>query len=382
VVRLEFTPEVQNLQALQKPLRPVTRRGVSVCPGLQGEMRYGDVPYREPGERISSTEHFLPFAAAYGNGPMPDVLFDLDQDHNLECDERLPLLTDERRPGKAFRTVTLSWQGRQQRYRLTLPVRLEGTAPASYQLELVDVPVARWKAPDGTETLWILYDGNFNGHYDRRFGDGFLVDLTGKRQIRVDPKGDNFFSYHLPLALPWGTYELADLDPRGRSAVLRRLPDDRRAEVTALASGEKPGALQCEDLSGRPVMIGESGRHQILFFWLSHCGSCGADAEALRPLLKRIGPERIGLVGVSLDEHADSARTFAARHPLPGSQCFSGKTSWDNALARRFGVVSPSSFVLLAPDGTILFQGIGVERLKAVLAQTFPELQEGSATSG
>ncbi len=375
-VHLEFAPEAANFQVVAKPLRQRPPRGLAVCPGLAGERRYGAIPHRTPEDRIGAEEHFLAFAAAYSGSALPTVLFDLDQDGSVECGERLPLLTDHRRPGQAFRTVTVARKSGEgapawpQRFRLNLPERLGGSD--TYTVDLVEAPMARWTAPDGTRTLWLLHDGNFNGLYDRRFGDGFLVDLTGARKIRVDPRGGDFFSYHLPLALPWGTYELTDLDPQGRSATLRPLPDERRAEVTALNPGDRVGTLACDDIAGQPVRIGATGRRQLLFFWLSDCGSCAADAAALRRLLARLGSASPDAMGVSLDEHADTARAFVARHALAGPQCFAGTTLWDNALARRLGVTAPSSFVLLAPDGTILFQGTGVHRLAAALNEDTP----------
>ena len=34
------------------------------------------------------------------------------------------------------------------------------------------------------------------------------------------PKGHNFFSYHAPLELLWGSFEVTDVDPAGRSITL------------------------------------------------------------------------------------------------------------------------------------------------------------------
>ncbi|HWM91039.1 MAG TPA: TlpA disulfide reductase family protein [Thermoanaerobaculia bacterium] len=378
-LRLQFTPEVHNLEIVSRPLRADPPKDVLVCPSLAGEKRYGAIPFRALGGKATQKGSSLIFAAAWGESGPPKMLIDLDHDGELGCGETLPLLTDARRPGRAFRTVSLARPGqvRPQRYRISVPLRLEGSAGRDgYTAELVDVPVARWTSPEGKSTLWILFDGNVNGVYDRQFGDALLVDTSGERKLSADPSGESFLSYHLPMALPWGTYELAELDPQGSFAVLRRLPEGAAAKLAALGVGDRVEALPCNDLSGRPATFGgATGRYQLVFFWLSLCGSCAQDAEAIAPVLAALGPERLTPVGVSLDEDPEGARRFVEEHRLAGSQCFAGTTLWDNAAARRLGVSSPSTFLLLDPEGRIRFRGTGFQRLRPVLEEIFPELR-------
>lgn len=384
-LRLQFTPEVQNLEVASRPLRADPPKDVLVCPGLEGEKRYGAIPFRMLGGKATQRGSSLIFAAAWSDSGPPKMLIDLDQDRELGCGETLPLLTDARRPGRAFRTVSLArpGQARPQSYRISVPLRLEGSGKDGYTAELVEVPVARWTSPEGKSTLWVLFDGNFNGLYDRQFGDALLVDATGERRLSPDPAEGSFLSYHLPMPLPWGTYELAELDPQGSFAVLRRLPEGTAAKLQPLAVGDRVEALPCSDLSGRDATFGgATGRYQLLFFWLSLCGSCAKDADELAPVLAELGPERLTPVGVSLDEEPEGARRFVEEHRLAGAQCFAGTTLWDNAMARRLGVSAPSTFLLLDPQGKIRFRGNGFHQLRPVLEETFPELRGKGVSSG
>lgn len=386
VLRLQFTPEVQNLEVVSRPLRAEPPKGVTVCPSLAGEKRYGALPFRALGGKATRKGSSLVFAAAWGESGPPTMLIDLDQNRELGCGETLPLLTDARRPGRAFRTVSLTrpGQSRAQRYRISVPLRLEGSADKDgYTAELVEVPVARWTSPEGKSTLWVLLDGNVNGLYDRQFGDALLVDATGERKLSADPAGGSFFSYHLPMPLPWGTYELAELDPDGSFAVLRRLPEGAAAGLSPLAVGDRVEPLPCGDLSGRTGTFGgATGRYQLVFFWLSLCPACASDAEALSPVLAALGPDRLTPVGVSLDEDPEGAREFIEEHRLAGAQCFAGTTLWDNAAARRLGVSAPSTFLLLDPQGKIRFRGNGMHQLRPVLEEVFPELRGKGVSSG
>ncbi len=376
---LELALETQNLRFLEATLEPESE--LAVCAELTGELRYGSIPFRLPGEGATSNERFFRFAAAYGSAAMPDVVLDLDQDGNLGCDERIPLIAHPEHPERAFRSLELFAGGDDSsrdssRYRLILPVGLAAPGEDLYQLDLIDVPVGRWQV-DGRDTLWILYDGNHDGVFDGRFGDGLLADLTGERQISTDPYGGHFFSLHLPLSLPWGTFEVADLDPRGSSLTLVRVPDEAAESLRPLRIGDFSRPRSCDDPSGVTVTLGgPSGAHQLLYFWLSHCGACAVEMAELIPLVEQLGQERLAAVGISLDENAEAFSGFVDAQQPPWPQCFPGTGPWDNPLARGFGVTGPSEFVLIDPEGKVAARDRGMPALRRQLAEIFPELRD------
>lgn len=372
--RLEFQLEVQNLKALRKSLLMGPGKDVTVCPDLRGEFRYGRIPYRLPGEEALSTQNFAHFVAAYDHGPLPTVLLDFNRDRTIGCDEELPLLPHPQQDGLAFRTVKLGPPNEQaplqtRRYRLLLPTQLTGTRQDVFSVDIVDVPVARWNV-EGRETFWILFDGNYDGVFDKSFGDGLLIDYTGEGRIDTAPQSGNFFSFHLPLALPWGVFDVADIDPKGRYITLNRLPDSAAAQAAPLTVGDVAEAVPCTDSAGKTINIGgASGRYQLLYFWISHCAGCEADMQEMAPLVQQLNPEVFRAIGVSLDEVQERFDGFASRHGAGWSHCFTATTLWDNAIARRFGAVAPSEYVLLDPHGRISLQGQGIEDLKKALQE-------------
>ena len=375
VHRLEFRSEVQNLRVVDGVLARGPAPGVTLsCAEISGPTGFGKVPHRQHGERAASQEHFVYFAVAYPAKSLPVLLFDADGDRTLTCAERVPLLAHPKDPSLTFRTVTISWKDdggapRTQRYRITVPAHLDLSTQDGARLfvDLVDVPVARWNV-GGRDTLWILFDGNFNGEFDRGFGDALLIDQTGERHIDMRPKGKNFFSYHAPLELPWGNFEVADVDPKGRSITLAPASEAKVREFRPFGSGEIVPAFECRSGAGSPVAIaGASGRWQLLFFWLSGCSSCKADIEELTPVVARIGSERLSAVGISLDEDPGTYRSFVDSIAPCWAQCYSGRMLWDNAMARRFGAYAPSEFVLLDPEGRLVAHGHGAQSAKEAI---------------
>ena len=372
--RLEFRSEVQNLRVIQDTLRPTAPSSLeSVCKNLDGEVRFGSIPHRRYDENISSTGNFVKFAVSYSDDTAPAVLLDFDRDHRIACDEVMPMIPHPRDSGLLLRTVLLEWNRdkgprRKQRYRLTVAADPQD---GRYFIDLIDVPVAR-RVLDGVSTLWILYDGNHNGVFDRKFGDGLLIDTTGTALIDVSPRGDNFHSYHHPLRLPSGTFQLTALDPEGGFLSLVQIAADA-VDERPFVLGDPVPSLRCRSDGDESITIaGPSSQYQLLFFWLSSCGSCWADMKALVPHLETLGSSRLTAVGISLDESVDEFRDFVESTGVEWPQCFSGRMLWDNAIGRRFGVSIPSDYVIIDPEGRLFRRGNGFDELKLTIAELFP----------
>jgi hypothetical protein len=372
--RLDFSPEVMNIEFVRRPLLLNPKEGLGVCADLKGERRYGQIPFRLPEEDALATDHFLSFMVIYGGKPLPDLLVDLNQDGAIACDESVALVQNPGDSGRAFRTLVLGANGirPQSRYRLSLPVVLGSPEGDLFGVDLVDVPVARWSL-DGRESLWVLFDGNHDGVYDRKFGDGILVDATGSGRLNTDPQAGDFFSYNLPLRLGGATYKVLDVDPEGRHLTLERMRESDAAKLRPLGPGETSETIACADAGGGPVRLGgATGRYQLLDFWFSQCGACGGEIKALAPVIERIGPERLTPVGISLDATQAAYRAFVEAHRPAWPQCFVGSTFWDNPVAVKFGATGPSDLILLDPAGRMVARAHRLAELLPKLDELFP----------
>jgi len=371
--RLEFASEVQNIEFVRRPLVLNQKDGLRVCADLKGERRYGQIPFRFPEEDALSTDHFLSFMVIYGGGPLPSLLVDLNQDGEIACEESVALVQNPKDQGRAFRTLVLGGNGvrPQSRYRLSLPVVLGSSEGELFIVDLVDVPVARWSL-DGHESLWVLFDGNHDGVYDRKFGDGILVDTSGRGRLNTDPEAGDFFSYNLPLRLGSATYKVLDVDPEGRHLTLARMRESDAAKLRPLGPGEASERIDCADAGGDPVRLGgATGRYQLLDFWFSQCGACDREMKALAPVIERIGPERLTAVGISLDSTVATYRAFVEAHKPAWPQCFVGSTFWDNPVAARFGATGPSDLILLDPEGRVVARAHRLDDLLPKLDKLF-----------
>lgn len=366
---LDFEEQTQNLSAVRRDLRTKLPADVSnECVRLARDSRYGAIPHRLINETMFESGHFVWFAAAYPQGQPPTILLDTNQNGVLECDEQVALIQHPRHEHILFRTVQLAWKDdgpdRNQRYRVNLPKNLDSEAP-KYSIDLVDVPIASWTKA-GHTALWVLYDGNFDGVFGGKFGDGVLIDMTGTRQFDLSPNGPNFHSFHEPIKLPWGSFKIVDVERSGSLVSLDAVSDETLERV--YREGDVVPELECRSVGEDPIRFGgETGRYQILFFWVSNCGSCFADAVDLVRVAKGHGSDRVSVVGISMDEDQEKSREFVRRIGANWPHCFSGRLLWDNALARQFGTDTPSDFVIIDPLGRIAFRSNGMNALEGFL---------------
>ena len=359
-----FERQVKNLRVVSQGFVELPGSAYETgCDSFPGTRRFGKVPHRLVAESSMSTAHFVVFQVFYPESGVPTVLFDLNQDRRLDCKEVLPMVEHPWDKSRLVRTFTLpKGDGASQRYRLTLPTRLDDSGRGEYFLDFVDVPVARWTNGEEILTL-LLFDGNHDGAFSTKFGDGLLVDHDRDGVLDLKPYSGDFVSFSQPLETPWGQFRTVRVDTKGEAIILEPVasPVEPFAHI-----GDPVGDLSCLTVNNEVVSVAErSGDYVVLFFWLSTCGACLDEMLAISPLIADV-PSVHG-IGVSLDESRQGFDEFVATTRPDWPQCFSGKLFWDNELASRFKVSVPGDFVLIGPDGRYVANGNGAKELRQTL---------------
>jgi thiol-disulfide isomerase/thioredoxin len=140
-------------------------------------------------------------------------------------------------------------------------------------------------------------------------------------------------------------------------------------DEAGIAVGRVPPAATVETLDGAPVdllhVVG--GKPALIEFWATWCPRC----RALEPRLKDAEARYAGriqfvAVAVAVNETLASVRRHLAKHPAPYPYV------WDatGAAVRAFQAPTTSYVVLLGPDGTVVYTGVGAEQdFEAALAR-------------
>jgi thiol-disulfide isomerase/thioredoxin len=128
-------------------------------------------------------------------------------------------------------------------------------------------------------------------------------------------------------------------------------------------------SLDVRDLNGRrwnaPSL---RGRVVLVDFWATWCAPCLADIPWLRRAQQRFGPDRLAILGVSLD--VGDRRTLTAwlnRNRVDWPQIWDHR-GYDGDLARKFGVAALPQSLLVDASGRVVATNLRGERLVAAIA--------------
>ncbi len=122
--------------------------------------------------------------------------------------------------------------------------------------------------------------------------------------------------------------------------------------------GQKLPTLDVLDLQGRPVTLApQPGKLLIINLWATWCAPCRHEMPSLQRLARKLGDDRLTLVGLSVDEDEHVVREYLIENGIDfvslrdPAYVMGGAGGVANGV---FGVrVFPATF-FVAPDGTLL----------------------------
>lgn len=169
------------------------------------------------------------------------------------------------------------------------------------------------------------------------------------------------------------TYTQADLDAvtalfagytahiAGPPEIPRRLPCrfglHTRQTVCRRRSIQPPGRY--------PRLGTTPGRYTLIDFWASWCGPCRASFPHLRKVYEA-NREKIEFISVSLDKNDSDWRKATDEEKLPWQQ-YCATPSFSRAIGKAYKITSIPTFLLIGPDGGIIFSGHDSNDLDAQL---------------
>jgi len=120
----------------------------------------------------------------------------------------------------------------------------------------------------------------------------------------------------------------------------------------SLSPGATAPDFRLPDLAGSEhALAALRGRLVLVNFWASWCAPCVAEMPSLERLHRRLGPEGLELLGVSVDEDEGALRRFVREHGLtfPILRDPGGRRA-----AASYGVGGYPETVIVGPDGVVL----------------------------
>ena len=169
------------------------------------------------------------------------------------------------------------------------------------------------------------------------------------------------------------TYTQADLDAvtalfagyTDTLPALRKFREDYRA-ASAYTQGKPFAGGEVYNLQGDTLRLGTPpGRYTLIDFWASWCGPCRASFPHLRKVYEA-NREKIEFISVSLDKNDSDWRKATDEEKLPWQQ-YCATPSFSRAIGKAYKITSIPTFLLIGPDGGIIFSGHDSNDLDAQL---------------
>lgn len=139
---------------------------------------------------------------------------------------------------------------------------------------------------------------------------------------------------------PQGAQFAQFLDQLGSDLYLPGVGDTMEFAFTALDGSE----VDLAKMTDKVILVD---------FWATWCGPCIAEMPNVIAAHQKYKARGFDVVGVSLDDNADSLKKFVTDNGMNWPQYFDGK-GWENEIAQRFGIRTIPATFLIGKGGKVV----------------------------
>lgn len=125
----------------------------------------------------------------------------------------------------------------------------------------------------------------------------------------------------------------------------------------AKLNGSQAPAFEYVDVNGKKVKLDDfKGKYVYIDIWATWCGPCRAEIPHLKKAEEKYHGKNLAFVSISVDVDKDFEKwkKFVADKELGGTQLFADK-NWESDFMKHFGVTSIPRFLLIDPQGKVLY---------------------------
>ena len=140
----------------------------------------------------------------------------------------------------------------------------------------------------------------------------------------------------------------------------------RHASVGSIVADEV--GLRLDGTEDR--LFSHSGKVLLIDFWGVWCGFCAHALPDLRELVAKYPTEQFAILSISTDDDAETVTTFMENEPMPWSHW---RVVREYDLVHKWCISLYPTYVVINPDGEILFRGLFLDHAKQVLKQLLEE---------
>jgi len=128
-------------------------------------------------------------------------------------------------------------------------------------------------------------------------------------------------------------------------------------------------------LQGQAVSLAQHlGKPVVVFFWNTTATQSVKQIPEITEAVKKYGNNRLGVIGVCLDESTETLKTFLAKEKLPFPNIIHSdekKRGWNNPIVKFYGVRRVPSMWVIDAGGRVVTTKVESGKLDATLAKVF-----------
>ena len=226
-----------------------------------------------------------------------------------------------------------------------------------------------------------LNDSAFNAQLNLEYKQ-LLNERTQKQQQYVRDHPDSYFSVVALSESVSSDFDVEEIEPlflsideKYRETFPGKAFAQRIEAAKTIGIGKKAPGFTQNDPDGNPVSLSDYlGKYVLLDFWASWCGPCRQENPNLVKAYAAYKDKGFEILGVSLDNKDGKEAWVNAieKDGLTWTQV-SDLNSWNNEVARSYGVRAVPQSYLIDPQGVIVAQNLRGETLEETLEEIFGE---------
>ena len=226
-----------------------------------------------------------------------------------------------------------------------------------------------------------LNDTAFTAQLNREYRQ-LLEERSQKQQQYVRDHPDSYFSVVALSESVSSDFDVEVIEPlfvsideKYRTSFPGKAFAQRIEAAKTIGIGKKAPGFTQNDPDGNPVNLSDfQGKYLLLDFWASWCGPCRQENPNLVKAYAAYKEKGFEILGVSLDNKDGKEAWVKAieKDGLTWTQV-SDLNSWNNEVARSYGVRAVPQSYLIDPQGVIIAQNLRGEALEAKLKEIFGE---------
>lgn len=226
-----------------------------------------------------------------------------------------------------------------------------------------------------------MKDTTFMTQLNREYAQ-LLAERSQKQQQYVRENPDSYFSIEALSESVSSDFDVEVIEPlflsineKYRESFTGKAFAQRIEAAKTIGIGKKAPDFTQNDPEGNPVSLSDfQGKYVLLDFWASWCGPCRQENPNLVKAYAAYNDKGFEILGVSLDNKDGKEAWVNAieKDGLTWTQV-SDLNSWNNEVARMYGVRAVPQSYLIDPEGVIVAQNLRGEALDEKLAEIFGE---------